>query len=97
MGGPTDHFVIWCSKTRHRPGRPLSALNATYPPAPHYNYVSGSSRESFADDVMDDHIGRSAHRHSLLGQTLGLQSVRRIRPVSWPSGTFTSRRPACRI
>jgi hypothetical protein len=34
--------------------------------------ASGSSRESFADDVMDDHIGRSAHRHSLLGQTFSV-------------------------
>ena len=34
--------------------------------------ASGSSRESFADDVMDDRIGRSAHRHSLLGQTFSV-------------------------
>jgi hypothetical protein len=34
--------------------------------------ASGSSRESFADDVMDDRIGRPAHRHSLLGQTFSI-------------------------
>jgi hypothetical protein len=28
-----------------------------------------NSRESFADGVMDDPIGRSAHRHSLIEQT----------------------------
>src|SRR5260221_6180882 len=54
--------------------------------------ASGSSRESFADDVMDDHIGRSAHRHSLLGQTFSLGSPisSAIHAVSWTQVTGSS-------
>src|SRR5262249_53933641 len=45
--------------------------------------ASGSSRERFADDVMDDHIGRSAHLHSLLGQTFSSPISSAIHAVSW--------------
>src|SRR5215471_11364880 len=48
---------MWRSKTVARPGRPPSALDATFLPAPHY--ASGSSCESFVPSgVAVDDPGR---------------------------------------
>src|SRR5271165_3447657 len=54
MGSPTnvDHFVMWCSKVAISALRPLPTLNATFPPAPHYDLthlVSCPSSTVFAD------------------------------------------------
>src|SRR5262252_9454985 len=53
----------------------------------------------FADDVMDNHIGRSAHRHSLLGQTFRVCHrfgyPCRIVDTGWQNVRFTQ--DSCRL